>query len=397
MHLPAARGDPECNTAIFFRRVVAVSRTPAGPRRRSARRARGRRCRSAASPGRRPASCSSRRSPIRSSGLPTSRGRPSGAIQNSGEYRNSEPSGARAGAAGHPPSGTSAKRVGPALNENVNGSSIPASSRRARISARAAAYSSGGSHSGCQPSASSAARRWARRLLPPTHTGTRLGAWTTENPSGGSRSDAQEVLGGRGARVVVGAEHVELAAQVPDADAEDESIAGERAHRADHRRDRERVAVGRDEHVGADAQPGRATERPRARGERLEERRLQVDRGRVVGHRDVIRPPHRVEAELLTRVDELGDAAVDAFPYAGTANPNLTTPPRSLASRSTWKQAVGEVPARRRRGGTCPRSDRRGGCARAHPGSPLPTRCSCSARSRRRRRRRARSTRLCIR
>ena len=116
---------------------------------------------------------------------------------------------------------------------------------------------------------------------------------------------AHPVLRVRRPVVVAGTEHLELAAEVTDADAEDQPVTGEAAERARHRRHHQRVAVGRDEHIGPEPQSAGDAEPPGTGGERLEERRGEVHRRRVIGDRHVVREPHRFEAQLLAGPDEL--------------------------------------------------------------------------------------------
>ena len=125
------------------------------------------------------------------------------------------------------------------------------------------------------------------------------------------RPHGAEELVGEPAAVLVGADaqRLELAPQVPDADAEDQAVAREAPDRPHRRRHLQRVPVRRHEYVGAEPQSGRASQAPGARRQRLQERRPEVDGDGVVGNGDVVGEPDRVESELLGAGQELVDRA----------------------------------------------------------------------------------------
>ena len=118
---------------------------------------------------------------------------------------------------------------------------------------------------------------------------------------------AHPLLRAHGPVVVVRAENLELSAQIANSHAEDQSIAREATQRPRHGRHHQRVTVRGNQDIGTEAQSARGTESPRTRRQRFEERWRKVHRRRVIGNRHVIREPCRVEAQLLTCGDELGD------------------------------------------------------------------------------------------
>ena len=122
--------------------------------------------------------------------------------------------------------------------------------------------------------------------------------------------DPQELFGHLGPLLVRGsAQHLELTAQVPDADPEDQAARFEVGPGPRHGGHMERVAVGSDEDVGAEADPPRAAQTPPARGQGLEEGRLEKVVPPVVRDGDVIGPPHRLVAQLLAGLNQLHDLA----------------------------------------------------------------------------------------
>ena len=129
--------------------------------------------------------------------------------------------------------------------------------------------------------------------------------WDDTEGVGRVAEPVEELVGEARPRVVRHTEHFELATEIADADAEDETSRRQSTERSRHRGDEQRVSVGRHQHVGAEANARRRAQAPRAGRKWLEKRSRQVPDG-VVGHRDVIRPPDRVVPELLASRDQLG-------------------------------------------------------------------------------------------
>ena len=158
------------------------------------------------------------------------------------------------------------------------------------------------------------------------------------------------LFGRRRAVVVVGAEHLELAAQVSDPDAEHQPVTGEAAQRSRHRGHDQRMTIRGDQDVGAEPQPGGRAESPRTRRHRLQERRREVHRRRVVGNRDVIR------AARPSRNPSSSPAATrsaTAAPSAPARTPGWRSRTSSEVARLVADQVgdehpLGELPAVRR-------------------------------------------------
>ena len=173
-------------------------------------------------------------------------------------------------------------------------------------------------------------------MLPPIQIGIGAGASTTENPAGGLRTARTHSSVGAAAVVVARAEHLELAAQVADPDAEDQSVTRKAAERPRHRGHDQGVTVRRDQDVGTEPQSRVVAESPRTRRQRLEERRREVHRRRVVGNRDVIGEPGRVETQLLAGRDELGDRGTVGTGAEGVAVAELVAAGEDLGYDSAW-------------------------------------------------------------
>ena len=119
---------------------------------------------------------------------------------------------------------------------------------------------------------------------------------------------AEKRLGARGAFFVrPGVQCSEFAAQIPDPDPEDKTVAGQVPHRCRHRRHKERVSVGPDQDVGAEHNPLGDGEPVRAARQRLEEGRRKARTRGLNGHRDVIGEPGRGKAQLFSGDDKVSD------------------------------------------------------------------------------------------
>ena len=164
---------------------------------------------------------------------------------------------------------------------------------------RASAYVRSGIHSGCHPSPSNAARCRAAALLPPTHSGTGDVGVTTESPSGLARPSPEKLLRDSCSGLIRShPQSVEFSPQVANTDTEDEPVDGQSPEGSGHSGHDQGMAIGGDQHIGAEPQSIGETQTPRTCGQWFEDRRGKHVR-RVVRQGDVVGEPGGVEPELV--------------------------------------------------------------------------------------------------
>ena len=99
------------------------------------------------------------------------------------------------------------------------------------------------------------------------------------------------------------AERLELALEIADAEAEHQPSARQLRCGRRHLRQQDRIAIGRDQHVGAERQAGGQAHAEDRASDRVIPVRVRL-LGRIARHDDVIAEPDRVEAEPLGLDDQ---------------------------------------------------------------------------------------------